>query len=464
MRQLLETLRQIVGDDACESDAHALEPHLTEWRGVVRGASPAMVSPASREQVAAVVRACAEARVGVVPQGGNTGMCAAAVPDASGTQVILSLSRMNRIRSIDSLDESVVVEAGCVLADVRAAAARENRLFPLSHGGEGSSQIGGNLSTNAGGINVLRYGTTRDLVLGVEVVLADGRIWDGIKTLRKDTAGYDLKQLFIGSEGTLGIVTAAALRLFPKIGATETALIALDDAAAAVVLLNIMREQLAGQVQAFELIGARAFELVLEHVPGTGLPFAAKHPWYVLCEASAPPGDGAFVQVLSDAAGRALISDAAVAKNDSESAAFWRMRHSISEAEKRAGSSAKHDISVPVGKISEFIVEAERRLREFAPDVDLVVFGHVGDGNLHYNARVPAASGDAQQRRLSQSLSTIVYDLTTEMGGSISAEHGIGTLKKAFLAHYKSDVEIDLMRSLKAALDPRNILNPGKVI
>ncbi len=464
MQRLLAKLAEIVGQDACESDPDALEPHLTEWRGVVRGATPVMVSPSTREQAAAVVRACAEANVGVVPQGGNTGMCAAAVPDASGTQVVLSLRRMNRIRSIDPLDYSMIVEAGCVLADVRSAAARANRLFPLSHGGEGSAQIGGNLSTNAGGINVLRYGTTRDLVLGVEVVLADGRVWDGLKTLRKDTAGYDLKQLFIGSEGTLGIVTAAAVRLYPAVGTTDVALIALDDAADAVVLLNIMREDLHGDVQAFELIGRRAFELVLEHVPETRLPFDHSHPWYVLCEVSGHGGNGAFERVLTDAAGRALIADAAIAKNDSESGRFWRMRHAIAEAEKRAGPSAKHDISVPVGRISEFIVEAEQRLKNFAPQVDIVVFGHVGDGNLHYNARVPAAPDDAGQRRLSQDLSKIVYDLTTEMGGSISAEHGIGVLKKAFLAHYKSDVEIGLMRSLKAALDPRNILNPGKVI
>ncbi len=464
MQRLLEKLRQIVGDDALESDAAALEPHLTEWRGIVRGASPVMVSPSTREQVAAVVRTCAEANVGVVPQGGNTGMCAAAVPDASGTQIILNLRRMNRIRSIDPLDFSMIVEAGCVLADIRAAAAHANRLFPLSHGGEGSAQIGGNLSTNAGGINVLRYGTTRDLVLGVEVVLADGRVWDGIKTLRKDTAGYDLKHLFIGSEGTLGILTAAAIKLYPAVGAADVALIALDDVADAVVLLNIMREQLPGQVQAFELIGRRAFELVLEHVPATTLPFETSHAWYVLCEVGAAGDGGAFAQALAGAAGRGVIDDAVIAKNDAESSAFWRMRHAIAEAEKRAGPSAKHDISVPVGKISEFIVEAERRLRDFAPQVDIVVFGHVGDGNLHYNARVPKAPGDAEQRHLSQDLSGIVYDLTTEMGGSISAEHGIGVLKKAFLAHYKSDVEIGLMRSLKAALDPHNTLNPGKVI
>lgn len=462
--QLAEELKQIVGPGAWEDDDRALELNLTEWRGVIRGKARIMVSPASREQVADVVRVCGESGVGIVPQGGNTGMCAGAVPDASGEQVILSLSRLNKIRAIDPLDFSIIAEAGCVLADIQAAARDADRFFPLSHGGEGSSQIGGNLSTNAGGINVLRYGTTRDLVLGVEVVLADGTIWDGIKTLRKDTAGYDLKQLFIGSEGSLGIITAVAMKLFPAPGEAQTALVGLNDAADAVSLLSTCRRELGDDVQAFELIGSRAFEYVLRHIPDTQSPFAADFPWYVLIETATSARESYLEDALAQAADVGAVVDAVIAKNSSESAKLWRMRHSISEAEKLEGAAAKHDIAVPVSKIKEFLLEGEKRLHEQMPDVRPVIFGHVGDGNLHYNMMLPEGVSKIAQEQARQRVSEIVYDLVTEMGGSISAEHGIGVLKKASLEKYKTDVELGLMRSLKAALDPGNTLNPGKVI
>lgn len=463
MDQLAENLKKIVGPGAWEDDAQVLEPNVTEWRGAFRGKARIMVSPETREQVADVVRVCGEAGVGVVPQGGNTGMCAGAVPDRSGKQVVLSLSRLNKIRSVDPLDFSIIAEAGCILADVQAAAREVDRLFPLSHGGEGSCQIGGNLSTNAGGINVLRYGTTRDLVLGVEVVLADGTVWDGIKTLRKDTAGYDVKQLFIGSEGTLGIITAVALKLFPAPGEAHTALVALNDVADAVSLLSVCRARLADDVQAFELISARAFTYVLRHIPDTRLPFEADYPWYVLLETAGSSGEAKLQNTLASAA-NGLVIDAVIAKNAAESIKFWRMRHSISEAEKLEGAGAKHDISVPVGKITAFLREGEARLLALATDVKPVVFGHVGDGNLHYNILLPAGVSGTELERVRQLVSGIVYSLVTELGGSISAEHGIGVAKKPYLQEYKSDVELGLMRSLKATLDPGNILNPGKVI
>ncbi|MDX1516144.1 MAG: FAD-binding oxidoreductase [Woeseiaceae bacterium] len=462
MNDLSETLKSIVGDGHWATDAARLEPHVTEWRGVHRGRARMLLMPDSADQVAAIVRACAAARVAIVPQGGNTGTCAGAIPDDSGEQVIVNLRRMNRIRSVDADDFSLVAEAGCVLADLQRAAAEAGRLLPLSHGGEGSSQIGGNLSTNAGGINVLRYGTARSLVLGVEAVLADGTIWDGIRTLRKDTAGYDLKQLFIGSEGTLGVITAVALKLFPLPGEMSTALVALRQAADAVRLLGRCRELLGDRIQAFELISARAFDYVVRHLPGARLPFDTPHPWYVLTDVASGGDADTLQSALNDAAD--MIDDAVVAKNISEAESLWRMRHAIPESEKREGPGAKHDISVPVGRINAFLDAADSALRKRYPLLEPVIFGHVGDGNLHYNVMLPAEPGDDAQEQLKHEVSTLVYDVVTRFGGSISAEHGIGLAKKAFLARYRGDVELGLMRTLKNALDPLGILNPGKVI
>ena len=462
MEELIQHLKRIVGDGAWQSDPVALEPHLTEWRNVVHGSTPIMVSPQTTEQVAGIVRACSEAGVGLVPQGGNTGMCAGAVPDQSGEQILVHLSRLNRIRSVDADDFSIVVEAGCVLADVRAAAQAANRYFPLSMGGEGTCQIGGNLSTNAGGINVIRYGTARDLVLGVEVVLADGTVWDGLKTLRKDTAGYDLKQLFIGSEGTLGIVTAAALRLYPDPGETATAMVAVSEASSAVTLLGRLRRSLQDQIQAFELIGAKAIEYVERHIPDVRLPFTS--PWYVLLDAAGDDATEALQRGLMDAIEDGIVGETAIAKNDSEAEQLWRIRHSISEAERREGPGVKHDISVPIASMQTFLVECERRLAEQVPEAEPVIFGHVGDGNLHYNAHLPDNLPADRDQALRTRISEVVYELVRELGGSISAEHGIGVLKRDWLAANKGDVELGLMRRLKEALDPKNTLNPGKVI
>lgn len=461
MDSLNETLQQIVGPGCWVTDQDELEPHVTEWRGDVRGRARIMVMPTSTAAVGQVLRACNEARAGVVPQGGNTGTCAGAVPDASGEQVILNLSKLNRIRSLDRDDFSLVADAGCVLADLQRAATDVGLLLPLSHGGEGSSQIGGNLSTNAGGINVLRYGTTRNLVLGVEVVLADGTVWDGLRTLRKDTAGYDMKQVFIGSEGTLGVITAAALKLFPAPGPLTTALVALASSRDAVRLLRICQNGLGDRIQAFELISARAFEFVTRHVPGTLVPFDEDYPWFVLMDVATTGADELETALAN--AGELLI-DGTIAKNESESAALWRMRHAISDAEKKQGAGAKHDISVPIGSIGEFLEKAEKRLADEMPDAQPVVFGHVGDGNLHYNVMLPPGIPTGDQPGEKRRISRLVYDLVVQMRGSISAEHGIGLVKRPYLFDYKDPAELDLMRTLKAALDPNGILNPGKVI
>lgn len=462
MDTLIRQLKDIVGDGAWQTDAEALEPHLTEWRNAVHGRTPIMVSPNSTDQVARIVRACSESGVGLVPQGGNTGMCAGAVPDDSGSQVLVNLSRLNRIRCVDPDDFSMVVEAGCVLADVRAAAEAANRYFPLSLGGEGSCQIGGNVSTNAGGINVIRYGTTRDLVLGVEVVLADGSIWDGVRTLRKDTAGYDLKQLFVGSEGTLGIVTAAALKLFPGPGETATALVAVPDAMSAVTLLGRLRATLQDRIQAFELIGARAIEYVERHIPNVRLPFRSS--WYVLMDVASDDVTEAMQSSLMAAMETGGIGESVIAKSQAEAEGLWRIRHSISEAERKEGPGVKHDISVPIASMHRFLENGERRLAEQVPEAEPVIFGHVGDGNLHYNAHLPQGLPAEREHALRLRISEVVYELVTEYGGSISAEHGIGALKRDWLAAYKDDTELALMRKLKEALDPQNTLNPGKVI
>jgi FAD/FMN-containing dehydrogenase len=460
---LIDELRKIVGPKGWTNDPHTLEPHLTEWREVVRGETLIMVSPDSTQQVSEVVRACAQAEVAIVPQGGNTGMCAGAVPDASGDQVLLSLSRLKRIRSLDADDFSMVVEAGCVLADVQQAARNAQRLFALSLGAEGSCQIGGNLSTDAGGINVIRYGTARAQALGLEVVLPDGSVWDGLRSLRKDTAGYDLKQLFIGSEGTLGIITAACIKLFPLPGDTKVAMVAFESADQAIALLGRLRQAVSDQVQAFELIGDRAMRWVLRHIPDTRLPFARNHNWYALIEV-AVADDALIEEPLMAAIDDAILQDAVITKSVSEGEALWHLRHSISEAQKGEGACLKHDISVPIARMGEFLQRGDEVLASICPDARLVAFGHVGDGNLHYNVARPADSKDEAFLARGEAISAAVYDLVTGLGGSISAEHGIGTLKREWLHKYADPVELRLMGAVKAAIDPSNLLNPGKAI
>ena len=460
---LTEQLKKIVGDGGWTTDAHELEPHLVEWRDAWRGKTSIMVSPDTVEKVADVVRACRVAGTAIVPQGGNTGLCGGAIPDVDGSQVLLSLSRMNRIRAIDPEDHSIVAEAGCTLASIQAAACDVDRFFPLSLAAEGSCQIGGNLSTDAGGINVLRYGTARDQALGLEVVLADGSILNGLRNLRKDTAGYDLKHLFIGSEGTLGIITAASLKMHPVLEDVETAFLALESPAKAVELLSILRQQLADRIHAFELMPDRALRFVSRHMQDIRLPVAPEHPWYVLLEAS---GDstGRMEAGLVNALERGILVEAITAKNERESAGFWRLRHAISEAQKREGASLKHDISVPVGSVADFIEVASAAVTNYLPGLRVVAFGHAGDGNVHFNLSQPKDAEPADFLGHRDALADVVYDVVDRFGGSISAEHGIGVAKRSHLEAYKSETEIMLMRTLKSALDPEGLLNPGKVV
>ena len=453
---LLERLKDIVGPKGWTTDSAELEHRVTDWRGTVRGATPMAISPASTEEVAAVLRACANTRVAIVPQGGNTSMCAGAVPDASGEQVVLSLSRMNQIRSVDAANFSMEVEAGCILENIQTAARKSDRFFALSLGAEGSCQIGGNLSTNAGGINVIRYGTARAQVLGLEAVLADGSIVSGLRSLKKDTAGYDLKQLFIGSEGTLGIITAATLKLYPAPAKISTALIALESSGDAVKLLGLLRAELSDRIEAFELVSEFVFGLVSKHTPEQMLPFDETAPWYVLMDAAV---DGEHLEnALSRAVESGLLIDAVITKNAMEAEKLWRMRHAIAEAERFSGETLKHDIAVPVSRMEEFLTRGDRLLEDLAPGAQLIAFGHVGDGNLHYNVGLPPGFDDGAM------VSIAIYDLVAELGGSFSAEHGVGRVKRQFLTQYRSEAELNLMRTLKKALDPNNILNPGKVI
>jgi FAD/FMN-containing dehydrogenase len=454
---LIEQLKAIVGPKGWTTDPVELEPMLVEWRRTVQGATPIAVSPATTEEVSAVVRACAVAKVAIVPQGGNTGMCAGAIPDESGTQILLRLNRMNAIRDIDAANFSMEVEAGCILENIQNAANESDRLFALSLGAEGSCQIGGNLSTNAGGINVIRYGTARAQVLGLEAVLADGTIVSSMRSLRKDTAGYDLKQLFIGSEGTLGIITAATLKLFPLPVAKTTTMLSLKTSGDAVRLLTHLRSKLGDCIESFELISNYVFGLVLKHIPGSKLPFDEESEWYVLTDIANVEEDK-LQNALMSAIEAGLVVDAVIAKNAAEVNDMWRLRHSITEAERAECKALKHDISVPISRLEEFLEKGDALLEEQVPGGQLVAFGHVGDGNLHYNVALPEGYEEGE------AVTTAIYELVMQLGGSFSAEHGIGRTKRHYLPKYRDSGEIMLMRALKKALDPNNILNPGKVI
>jgi FAD/FMN-containing dehydrogenase len=461
---LLDELKAIVGPSAWTTDEMDLQPHLTERRGAVTGKTAIMLSPDSTAQVSDIVAACVKAGASIVPQGGNTGLCGGAIPDQSGGQVILSTSRLNKIRAVNADDFSMTVEAGCILADAQRAAQDVQRLLPLSLAAEGSCQIGGNLSTDAGGINVIRYGTARQQVLGLEVVLADGRVWDGLRSLRKDTAGYDLKQLFIGAEGTLGIITAATLRLFPAYAESSTALVAMDSATDAIRLLGDMRRICSDQLVAFELMSERAYRIAVEHVSHISAPFDDSHPWYVLIESSGTDIESTMQQLLAARIDAGELRDAVIAKSSTEVEQLWTLRHSISEGQKTDGVSIKHDISVPIGRIDDFMAAAEPKVLQIIPGARIVAFGHVGDGNLHYNISQPLGADADVFRESAKTATTAIYDLVADMGGSFSAEHGVGVLKKPFLQQYRDGVELDMMRTLKRALDPNNTLNPGKVI
>ncbi|HET7546724.1 MAG TPA: FAD-binding oxidoreductase [Usitatibacter sp.] len=464
---LKDRLKAIVGERGLVAPSEEA-PFLVDWRGQYHGKAAAVVRPASTEEVSRVVALLAAEGIAIVPQGGNTSLCGASVPDASGTQVVVNLSRMNRVRAVDTDNNTMTVEAGCVLASLQQEADRHGRLFPLSLGAEGSCEIGGNLSTNAGGTGVLRYGNTRDLVLGLEVVLADGRVWDGLRGLRKDNTGYDLKQLFVGAEGTLGIITAAVLKLFPKPAAQATAFVAVESPAAAVTLLGKLRARCGERISGYELLARVCLDLVLRHMPGTSDPLRERHPWYVLVELS-DSGDTATLHALlqsalEDAAQAGLALDAALAASEAQRMALWKIREDVSEAQKLDGPSIKHDVSVPVSRIAEFIARTDAALQERFPGIRIVAFGHVGDGNVHYNCgnaeRQAAEAFFAQAPEVNH----VVYDIVASLGGSISAEHGLGALKREEIARYKGALELDLMRAIKRTLDPKGLMNPGKVL
>jgi len=468
-QKIINALTGIVGPQGVLTAAPDLEPYVVDWRGVYRGAAAAVVRPANTEQVAAIVTLCAESGTPLVPQGGNTGMCGASVPNAGGNEIVLSLARMNKVLDVDPLNNTLTAEAGCVLANIQQAATDAGRLFPLSLGAEGSCQIGGNLSTNAGGVNVLRYGNTRDLVLGLEVVLPDGRIWNGLRGLRKDNTGYDLKHLFIGAEGTLGIITAATLKLFPRPAANATAWMAVRDPEDALKLLALMRRHCNDRITAFELISRHSLELVWRHVPGTRDPLADPSQWYVLTELADAGNEQALRADLEHALAAALeeelVVDAVIAESRTQAQALWHMRESIPEGARQEPVMVyRHDIAVAVGRIPEFIREAQAALEARFPDVRLICFGHLGDGNLHYNAYLPDRLRTDAAARDAHDVTETVYDIVQQYGGSFSAEHGIGLSKVAELARYKSAVELDLMRTVKRALDPKGLMNPGKVL
>ena len=445
-----------------------MAPFLSDWRGRYHGRARAVVRPRDTAEVAAVVAACAQAGVAMVPQGGNTGLCGGATPLGDGAAVVISLARMNRVRAVDPDNDTLTVEAGCTLAAVQEAAQAAGRMFPLSLASEGSCRIGGNLSTNAGGVQVLRYGNTRDLVLGLEVVLPDGRVWDGLRGLRKDNTGYDLKQLFIGAEGTLGIVTAAVLKLFPAIRSRATAWVAVPDPRAAVRLLGMLRAACGDRVSAFEIVGRTALGLVLRHIPGARDPLAGAPAWTVLVELSDPavdaPLDDQLQAVLGEAFAQGLAGDVAVAASGAQAQALWALREDISEAQRIEGVSIKHDVSVPVSRIPDFLERASEALAARWPDVRVVAFGHIGDGNLHYNLSKSVADDNAAFVARTPEVNRIVHDLVCELGGSISAEHGLGQLKREEVLRYKPALEMELMRRVKQAFDPAGLMNPGKVL
>jgi len=458
----------ILGADGWLTLPSDVEPYLVDHRRLYRGRALGVALPRSVEQISKLLASCNEQRVGVVPHGGNTSYCGGATPDESGSQIVLSLQRLNRIRSLDPLNYSLIAEAGCVLADVQGKADEAERFFPLTLGSQGSCQIGGNLSTNAGGTGVLRYGMMRDLVLGLEVVLADGRLLSSLTALRKDNTGYDIKSLFLGAEGTLGVITAASLKLFPKIRAAATALVAVPDVRSAVALLARLRETSGDRVSSFELIPRIAIELTTKHIPGVSDPLDRAYSWYVLCELTSSRASDPLDTVLQEALGAALtdglVVDAALASNERERSALWKMRETIPEAQRLDGGSLKHDVSVPIASLPAFVERAAKWVEENVPDGRLVAYGHVGDGNLHFNLN--QAPGAVREEFIARGakIERAIHDMVRELGGSFSAEHGIGRLKVGELERYASPVELDLMRALKHALDPNAILNPGKVL
>ncbi|MBL0420047.1 FAD-binding oxidoreductase [Ramlibacter sp. AW1] len=461
LQSLLGPAHVLVGGD--------LAAYEVDWRKRSHGKALAVVRPGSTDEVAAVVRACVAAGTSIVPQGGNTGLVVGGTPDASGTQVVLSLQRMQAVRELDAANMTVLVEAGCVLQTLQEHARQAGFLFPLSLAAEGSCTIGGNLATNAGGTQVLRYGNARDLCLGVEVVTPQGEIWNGLSGLRKDNTGYDLRDLFIGSEGTLGIITAATLKLYPLPAATLTAWAAVPGMDAAVQLLGMARARLGAGLTGFEVMGQFALGLVAKHYPQMRVPFVHDSPWCVLLEnadhESEAHARGQFEALLEAAVEAGCVTDAVVAENIAQARQLWHVRESIPLAQAEEGLNIKHDISLPISRIPAYCAETDARLAREIPGIRLVNFGHLGDGNLHYNVQAPEGGDPAAFLREQEArVNELVYEQVRRFDGSISAEHGVGSLKVDGLPHYKSPVAIDMMKAIKRGLDPRNLMNPGRVV
>ena len=465
---LLSALRTIVGEAYVLTEGD-LTGYELDWRKRERGKALAVVRPASTEQVAAVVKACAAAGVSIVPQGGNTGMVVGSTPDASGTQVVLSLTRMNAVRTLDAANLTITVEAGCVLQTLQEVCEQAGFLFPLSLASEGSCTIGGNLGTNAGGTQVVRYGNTRELCLGLEVVTAQGEVWSGLTGLRKDNTGYDLRHLFIGSEGTLGVITAATMKLYPLPQSQLTALAAVPSLQAAVDLLGLAHRHLSAGLTGFEVMGQFALRLVVKHFPQQRVPYYESAPYCVVLENSDTESDSharsQLERLLEEALEKGCVTDAVVAESMAQARALWHIRESIPLAQAQEGLNIKHDISIAVSRIPEFVAQADAALEQAFPGVRLVNYGHLGDGNLHYNVQAPLGQdGETFLREQENAVNAVVYALVDAYSGSISAEHGIGSLKREKLEKHKSPVALGLMRSIKTALDPHNLFNPGRML
>ena len=461
MSDVIARLKDVVGAKGCSEDPREIAPRVEEWRGSYKGNTPLLLKPATTEDVSRILAICNETSTAIVPQGGNTGLVGGQIP--FNGEILLCLTRMNRVRNTDRAGANMTVEAGLTLAGAQAAASDAEMYFPLSLASEGSATIGGNLSTNAGGVHVLRYGMARELLLGLEVVLADGHVLNMLRSLRKDNTGYNLKELFLGAEGTLGIITAATLKLFPKPEETVTAFAAVRSPAEAVALLAAMQRATGGLISAFELLPKIGMQLVIDHIPGTRNPLTTPSDWYVLIEATSGAHFDLAEVVETGLSEAGLTSDASIASSEQQRADIWKLRESISEAQKKEGASLKHDIAVPVASIPDFIAKATAAVLTAVPGARPVTFGHLGDGNLHFNFNAPKGGDGPNFLARRADVARIVHDIVRDFGGSFSAEHGIGVMKRDELLRYKSAAEIDVMRALKRTLDPKNILNPGKM-
>jgi D-lactate dehydrogenase (cytochrome) len=464
---VLARFTAIVGGKYAVIDPAEQEGYLVENRGLYRGRTPIVLRPGSTQEVSDILRLASETDTPIVPQGGNTGLVGGQTPSESGAEILLSLTRLDRIREVDASSNTMTCEAGVILAKAQEAAEAVNRLFPLSLGAQGSCTIGGNLSTNAGGTGALAYGVTRDLALGLEVVLADGRVWNGLNKLKKDNTGYDLKNLFIGAEGTLGIITAAVLKIFPRPRTLETALAGLPSPKAALDLLNLANELAGDSITGFEFMPRVAFDFMQQYMPELRDPLDGPHPWYVLIELSSQASEGlpeAMQELLAQAMQRGLVTDAVVARNLDQASAFWRLREGVVEVQKYPGGSIKHDISVPVAAVPDFIEQACEAVTKLIPGSRPIPFGHLGDGNVHFNVTQPEGADKTAYLDRWAEMNAVVHGIAAKFGGSISAEHGIGRLKRDLLPEVKDPVALEMMRTLKRTLDPKGILNPGKVL